>query len=112
MGVYEFNFFNDKTLEKISVCVDERLPTSKAAEETTASKPSDATKGAVLSNAKKTGSAVNLCYASSENGARSSFRAAAASSSEAGLSLTLHVSRAGVVAKPVRKSSFEILQVF
>ena len=26
-GVYEFNFFNDKTLEKIAVCVDNRVPT-------------------------------------------------------------------------------------
>ena len=26
-GVYEFLFFNDKTLEKVAVCVDGRLPT-------------------------------------------------------------------------------------
>jgi hypothetical protein len=43
MGVYEFNFFNDKTLEKVQVCVDDRVPT----------KPED----------KK-----DLCFACSEDG--------------------------------------------
>ncbi len=69
-GVYEFNFYNDKTLQKSLVCVDDRLPTMSLKADPAAAP------GAAAPQC-----TAQLCFASSQDGEGERARAAAVESS-------------------------------